>query len=147
MDKAIYFDMDGTIADLYSVKDWCRKLNSCDPSPYAQAKPLLNMNSLARKLNSLQKQGYKIGVITWLSKGGNDEYNKVVSETKKKWLAKHLKSVKFDEILTVKYGTPKHSVCKQPKGILFDDNKNVRSAWTGKAFDVFNILEVLKQLA
>ena len=30
MEKAIYFDMDGTIADLYSVKDWLRQLRAVE---------------------------------------------------------------------------------------------------------------------
>ena len=57
----ICFDMDGTIADLYGVDGWLDKLIASDSSPYTMAKPLVNLNSLARLLNRLQKKGYEIG--------------------------------------------------------------------------------------
>lgn len=63
----IWFDMDGTIADLYGVDGWLEMLIAEDPTPYAVAKPLVRLSTLARKLNELQRKGYKIGVISWLS--------------------------------------------------------------------------------
>ena len=33
MTKAIYFDMDGTIADLYAVDGWLDMLRAYDPTP------------------------------------------------------------------------------------------------------------------
>ena len=60
----IYFDMDGTIADLYSTKDWLPRLRAYDAKVYAEARPLCNMNTLARKLNRVQRKGVKIGVIS-----------------------------------------------------------------------------------
>ena len=47
----IYFDMDGTIADLYGAKDWLPRLRAYDAKIYAEARPICNMNTLARKLN------------------------------------------------------------------------------------------------
>ena len=41
MKKEIWFDMDGTIADLYGVENWLEMLIAEDPTPYAVAKPLL----------------------------------------------------------------------------------------------------------
>ena len=55
MTKAIYFDMDGTIADLYGVEGWLNDLESENERPYATAKPLIRMSALARVLNRLQK--------------------------------------------------------------------------------------------
>ena len=104
------------------------------------------MNSLARLLNKLQKQGHEIVVISWLSKCGSEVYNKAVTEVKKAWLKKHLGSVKFDEINIVKYGTPKSNFCKSSADVLFDDEKPNRDNWNGCAYDVNNILEVLKSL-
>ena len=69
-----------------------------------------------------------------------------VTNAKKKWLSTHLKSVKFDEIHIVAYGTPKSSMVQFPNGILFDDENNNRNEWKGTAFDVDNIIEVLKGL-
>lgn len=142
----ICFDMDGTIADLYRVSNWLENLIAEDVRPYREAEVMVNMNSLARKLNKLQKQGHEIVVISWLSKCGSDNYNEAVTETKKAWLRKHLGSVKFDEINIVKYGTPKSLFCKSAEDVLFDDEKPNRENWNGKAYDVQNILEVLNTL-
>ena len=142
----ICFDMDGTIANLYGVEGWLENLIAEDVRPYREAAVLLNMNSLARKLNKLQKQGHEIVIISWLSKCGSDDYNKAVTEVKKAWLKKHLGSVKFDEIHIVKYGTPKSLFCKSSTDVLFDDEDPNRKGWAGKSYDVNNILEVLRNL-
>lgn len=144
MTNTIFFDMDGTIADLYGVEGWLDMLIASDTLPYEIAKPLVRLNSLARVLNKLQKNGYKIGIISWLSKNGSETYNKEVAEVKKEWLKKHLASVNFDEIHIVEYGTPKQTFAKTENDILFDDEKKNRDNWTGKAFDVDNIIEILK---
>jgi histidinol phosphatase-like enzyme len=140
----IFFDMDGTIADFYGVENWLNYLIASDTLPYEIAKPLVKLNSLARILNRLQRNGYKIGIISWLSKNGTDAYNDAVTETKKNWLKKHLASVDFDEIHIVKYGTPKQMFAKTENDILFDDEERNRNNWTGKAFDVNAIIEILK---
>lgn len=143
MKKQIWFDMDGTIADLYGVENWLEKLTNSDPSPYAEAKPLVRMASLARILNRLQREGYEIGIISWLAKYGSVEYNELVIEAKREWLSIHLKSVKFDYIDIVKYGTPKET---GRSGILFDDEEQNRKNWKDEAYDVDEIIEILKTL-
>lgn len=146
MEKAIYFDMDGTIANLYAVDGWLDMLRNYDETPYRTAKVMVNMAILARLLNALQKQGYKIGVVSWLSKIPNRTYDMQVINAKRKWLKTHLKSVKFDEVYIIPHGTPKSSVVKYPQGILFDDESGNRTAWKGQAFDEKEILEILKNL-
>lgn len=143
MTTTIYFDMDGTIADLYSVPNWLPLLRAYDPKPYAEAKPLVNLNSLARILNRLQRQGFRIGIISWLSKTSTPEYDAKVTAAKEKWLAKHLSSVDFDEIHIVPHGTPKQNFATA-NDILFDDEAKNRESWIGKAFDVDSIIEILK---
>lgn len=142
----IFFDMDGTIADLYGVEGWLDCLIASDTLPYEIAKPLVRLSALARILNRLQKQGYRIGIISWLSKSGSTEYNEAVTEAKLEWLSKHLASVNFDEINIVPYGTPKQNFSKSASDILFDDEERNRLNWTGTAFDVENIIEILKAL-
>ena len=139
----IYFDMDGTIADFYGVDGWLDYLIAGDATPYRIAKPLINLNSLARILNRLQNEGYRIGIISWLSKNGTPDYNKEVIITKEKWLKKHLKSVNWDVIHIVEYGTPKYSFATE-NDILFDDELKNRQDWIGTAFDVDRIIETLK---
>ena len=140
----ICFDMDGTIADLYGVENWLENLMEENARPYREAKVLINMNTLAKRLNRLQQEGHEIVIISWLCKCGSDSYNQKVTEVKKAWLKKHLGSVRFDEINIVKYGTPKSLFCKSSADVLFDDEKPNRDNWTGCAYDVNNILEVLK---
>lgn len=142
----ICFDMDGTIANLYGVEGWLDNLINEDVRPYREAEVLLNMNSLAKRLNKLQKQGHEIVIISWLSKCGSDNYNKAVTEVKKAWLKKHLGSVKFDEINIVKYGVNKNIFCKSSEDILFDDEDKNRENWSGKAYNVNAILETLKAI-
>jgi hypothetical protein len=147
MTKAIYFDMDGTIANLYGVENWLDMIIARDETPYREAKPLINLNSLARILNRLQAQGYVIGIVSWLAKGSTAEYDKAVERAKVEWLRKHLASVHFNEIHIVEYGTPKEKVVLNPLGILFDDEERNRTNWTGIAYDVNNIIEILKEVA
>ena len=141
----INFDMDGTIADLYGVENWLEYLIAEDVFPYASAKPLLHLSTLARKLNTLQKNGYYIGIISWLSKSGTDEYNEAVTQAKLAWLAEHLPSVKWDKINIVPYGTPKTKFCVTTEDVLFDDEEHNRRAWAGVAYDVGNIFDELKK--
>jgi len=145
MKTTIFFDMDGTIADLYGVENWLDYLINADALPYEIAKPLVRLSALARVLNRLQKQGYKIGVISWLAKNSDTTYDEKVTKAKKEWLKKHLASVMFDEIHIVKYGTPKQTFANTENDILFDDEERNRTNWTGKAYDVTEILATLKE--
>jgi hypothetical protein len=140
----INFDMDGTIADLYGVDNWLEMLIAEDTTPYANARPLLHLSALARKLNALQRNGYELAVISWLSKSGSEAYNEAVTAVKMAWLAKHLPSVNWDRITIVPYGTPKQNFCENPLDILFDDEAKNRDNWTGRAYDVQNIMEILR---
>ena len=142
----INFDMDGTIADLYGVENWLEYLIAEDTFPYATAEPLLRLSTLARRLNTLQRNGYQLAIISWLSKSGTEEYNERVTEVKLAWLAKHLPSVNWNEIHIVPYGTPKQTFCYNPLDILFDDEERNRSNWTGRAYGVENILEILREI-
>lgn len=144
MKDIIWFDMDGTIADLYAVKDWLSKLRAEDPSPYAEAAVMWNMNQLARKLNKLQRAGYKLGIISWLSKTSTPAYDEAVTAAKMKWLHKHLASVHFDAIHIVSYGVNKWEVCGA--GILFDDESKNRDTWQGEAYHPDMMMKVLNRL-
>ena len=139
----INFDMDGTLCDFYGVENWLQYLIERNPFPYENAKPLVNMSALARRLNSLQRKGYKVNVISWLAKNSTADFDAVVTVAKVKWLRKHLPSVHWDNIYIVGYGTPKNTIgC----GVLFDDEEPNRKMWGEGAYDAHNILEVLKSL-
>lgn len=144
MKKEIWFDMDGTIANLYGVEGWLEYLINESVYPYENAATIGNFSLLARFLNNLQRKGWKIGVISWTSKNGSDLYNGEVALAKLVWLHKHLPSVHWDEIKIVRYGTNKWETCGG--GILFDDEEGNRKAWQGESYepkDIFNILKAL----
>lgn len=142
----IWFDMDGTIADLYGVENWLPMIIASDPTPYKQAVPLVNMNRLARKLNRLQQAGYEIGVISWLSKNSTPEYDELVINAKVKWLNTHLRSVKWNKINIVAYGQNKWETC-DCEGILFDDEQGNRDKWLNNyAFTPDRIFEILNEM-
>lgn len=140
----IWFDMDGTIANLYGVDGWLDMLIANDPTPYAVAKPMLNMSLLARYLNKAIAQGHEVGVISWLSKNSNADYDEKVKAAKLNWLNTHLKSVAFTTIHIVAYGTNKLNTCGE--GILFDDELNNRVTWGEGAYEPAEILNILKGL-
>ena len=146
MNITINFDMDGTLANLYGVENWLAYLEAEDTTPYEVAEPLLRLCSLAKRLNNLQKQGYELAIISWLSKSGSEAYNEAVTAVKMAWLAKHLPSVAWDRITIVPYGTPKQNFCHNPLDVLFDDEERNRTNWTGRAYDVQNILEILREI-
>lgn len=147
--RKIWFDMDGTIVDLYGVDNWLPMLIDEDPTPYEIAQPLVNLSRLARYLNRLQKMGFEIGIISWLSKSSTPEYDKLVTSAKMFWLRHHLPSVKWDEIKIVPYGLNKWETCGD--GFLFDDEAKNREAWeNGAAFtpeDIFSILTTVLKSA
>ena len=143
MNKAIYFDMDGTIADLYGVDGWLEDLLHEDVRPYAEARPLVNLQRLAQILNRLIRDGYSVNVISWTSRGGSAEYNREVARVKIQWLETHLHSVKFSKIEILPYGTPKELF---GEGILFDDEEQNRKSWGEGAYTEKEIFEVLKNL-
>lgn len=146
MKRMIFFDMDGTIADLYKVDNWLPKLRAYDPSPYAEAKVMHNMALLARLLNKVQAVGYGIGIISWGSKCSTPAYDEAVAQAKLAWLNQHLASVHFDAIHIVAYDTPKTDFMQFTDDILFDDNEEIRNSWTGEPHTPDEIIGVLKSL-
>lgn len=143
-DCFIALDMDGTIADLYSRPDWLDRLRRYDPAPYAEARPLVNLSLLARLLHRAQAKGYRLAVISWLSKESTPDYDEAVTCAKQEWLARHLPSVQWDEIRIVRYGTPKHSLGIE--GFLVDDEARNRDAWGEGAVDAADIMQFLKEI-
>lgn len=144
--RTIWWDMDGTIADLYAIENWLPMLRAEDTTPYMEAKVMWNMSQLARLMNQVQKLGYKLGIISWTSKGGSELYNIAVDTAKREWLDTHLASVNFDYIYIVKYGTPKSLIMQDEDDILFDDEESNRDAWLGEAYEPNMMITVLKTL-
>ena len=142
----IWFDMDGTIADLYGVENWLEMLIAHDETPYAIAKPIVNLSVLARLMNKVQRKGFEICIVSALAKDSTAEYDEKVRNAKIKWLANHLKSVHFDEIRFVPYWYTKNNV-NTGADVLFDDEERHLEKWTGTAVHASKMIETLKAIA
>ena len=150
--RMIVWDMDGTIADLYGVEGWLEKLRSENPLPYEIAKPLWDMERLARALRKAQAQGMEVCVITWLSKGSSHRYKKEVRKAKRNWLMEN--DFPYNRFSAVQYGTTKANsirkfIGEDESAILFDDSETVRKGWhLGDTVDpaVTNIIEFIEGL-
>lgn len=144
--KAIYFDMDGTIADLYGYEGWLEMLQAENTEPYEKCGVLVDAEELREVLNQFMMLGVKIGIISWSAMNGSKDYNKRTRKAKKNWCDEFFADI-FTEFHVVKYGTPKHRVAREKDSILVDDNKEVRQAWKGETIDANeNIVSLLKEL-
>lgn len=143
MKKEIWLDMDGTFVDLYGVNNWLDYIVAEDETPYKVAKPIGDMETLGSLLNTLQRQGWKIGIVTWLAKNSKESYSSKVAAAKREWLNNELESVSFDHIDIIEYGQAKQD---NRNGILFDDEEHNRITWNGKAYHPQKMIEVLREL-
>lgn len=148
MKRTLVFDMDGTLADLYSVDGWLEMLRTENPMPYVMAQPMYDMEELVEILEELKEIGWRVAVTSWLSMNSTREYDRMVREAKREWLERY--SFPYDEIHLVAYGTTKANCTRKLGGyqILVDDNEKVRKGWTlGDTIDANeNIMEELKKL-
>lgn len=147
--RSINFDMDGTIADLYGVKDWLALLRSENPKPYRTAVPMCDMAELNEVCELLRAEGWEINIITWLSKDSSEEYKNAVREAKRAWLAEQ--GFHYDHFHGVQYGATKADSVRDryDVSILVDDNEKVRNGWhLGATIDptAVNIIEKLSEL-
>ena len=146
--KAIYFDMDGTVYDLYGVEGWLEMLQNEDETAYSCGAAIVDLVSLNELLQDFIALGVTVGVITWTAKNGSKEYNNSVRRIKREWVNVNMPCV--SEFHCVKYGTPKHAIAKVKDSVLVDDNEQVRQAWrngeTVDASDPQKTLETLKNL-
>ena len=129
MNKVLVFDMDGTIADLYGVKNWLPMLRAENVRPYAIAKPLYDMDELNALIRELKADGWRIVVTTWLAKDSTRAYDNAVRQAKIEWLDRM--GFDYDEIHLVRYGTTKANCTRKLKGyqVLVDDNEKIRKGW------------------
>ena len=125
MKKAIYFDMDGTLAGLFYVKNFKTMLDNKDATPYLQARPLYNVNAMNEQIERLKKLGYVIGIISYVDNG---DFAKVARKAKREWLKKNFALA--DEIHIVqKRNANKSRYANIHNAILVDDAKANRQAW------------------
>lgn len=143
----IWFDMDGTIADLYAVNGWLDDLIAENTRPYRDAEMLYNADDLNDIIKALKRKGYNVGVVSWSSKKATPEYTNRITLEKMAWLKRN--NLNFDKVIVTSYGVRKADTCRSfGSGVLVDDEEQNRNAWDiGATIDATkNILDELKKL-
>ena len=133
----VWFDMDGTIADLYGTKGWLKAIRSEESEIFRGLAPMLNTWTLfsdIEELGNLYRVDLNIGVITWTPMEATYRYQKECELAKISWLDnRYLLDTK--RFFAIPYGTPKQSVIKigcKDYQILIDDNEEVIKRWQTK---------------
>lgn len=138
MSGTIWFDMDGTIYDLYKIPNWLEMLvDKKDYNVYnidGYERP--NLARIRSAVQALIAIGWRVGVITWAGKGVN-EFTEEMTATvraKREWLGKNLPEL-LQEFNCIPYGMSKAGylrLCQigsNTTNYLVDDNKEVRKDW------------------
>ena len=84
MKEWIWLDMDGSLNFFYQVDGWLNDLQNFNPRPYVEAQPKYSPDILNPILHKLKQNGYRIGIISWLSKVSNNDYDEKVIKSKSK---------------------------------------------------------------
>lgn len=129
MAKKIFFDMDGTIADLYNEKNWLPRLQKEQKGLFRNLKPMHDKDKLTKVFNDLVELGFEIEVITWTPKNVSQDYVRIVEKEKKEWIQENFPIIK--NIHCLNYGVPKQKAKykKAKLEILVDDNLEVVKMW------------------
>lgn len=151
MSTSVYFDLDGTIYDLYSMPKWLEMLQNEQEGVFIQGQSCVPLDKLNSNIYRLLQLNVRFGIISWLPMQASLEYEEICRQEKLQWIKENLPFI--TEILIVPYGTPKqNSVRKKTrKMFLIDDNINVCEMWKTKKqrkmilvnndFDVIDALE------
>lgn len=139
MAKQIWFDMDGTIAELYKVKDWLKYFELQDRDIYSICLPRNKFQEINETIEALAESGWEVGVITWASRTldpdePQEDYN-LIYENKLNWLCKYFPAlVLHGHFYCIPYGMDKTEMVHDTGDVIYlvDDNKEVRKQWRSK---------------
>lgn len=140
MSIKIYFDLDGTVYDLYSVENWLEKLRSEIASVFSEGDFIGDYNSFKTVCEKLVSVGVQFEVITWLPMQASSEYELECTEVKREWVKKFMPFV--SEFTAQSYGIPKQNAIKKRAKTMYllDDNKEVCEMWkTDKMRKAINV--------
>lgn len=143
--RTVYFDMDGTIADLYGVKpkitnysqgkelNVFQRLDANDADVYKEAAPIPQFITM---MHQFKEMGYRIGIITAGSRfppntprDVKDKMNIETEKAKREWIQQQGLSSIVDTFQFVPYGVSKYEVAEDKTGILVDDEDKVLNTW------------------
>lgn len=131
--RTVYFDMDGTLADLYGVHDVFHRLDNNDASVYFEAAPI---PEYVEMLKEFKRMGYRVGIITAGSRfppGTPEDVKEVMNveteKAKRAWLKKQQLTGYIDTFQFIPYGVSKYDVAEDKTAILVDDEDKVLNKW------------------
>lgn len=125
----VYLDLDGTIASLYTEKDWLKRLHNEEEGLFLNLKPIINQEMLLEKF---PKEKYEIVILSMTPKDASLEYCERVKTEKDLWLSEHFPSL--TKRIYKKYGHNKN-LKNSANAILIDDNEVIRNNWRGVALN------------
>lgn len=128
MSIKIYFDMDGTVYDLYALPNWLQLLQSESTDAFTQGKPMFR-DEFYDVVSALLAKGVSFGVITWLPMQASDEYAQACEKVKREWCKKFLPFISTFQAQP--YGVPKQNAIEKHASteFLLDDNEEVGAMW------------------
>ncbi|MGN0961492.1 MAG: hypothetical protein ACI4PF_04765 [Christensenellales bacterium] len=153
MSKKIYFDLDGTVYNLYGIENWLQYLDEENSEVFLMGDFMVDYKKFMDCIASLTKKGYSFGVITWLPMRASVEFEEDCRQQKIKWVKQFLPFV--TEITCQSYGIPKQNAIqkKSEKMFLIDDNKEVCNIWEQEKNCIavnltkdFNVIDALNQI-
>jgi len=131
--KKVYLDMDGTIANLYNIKNWLPRLRNEDKNIFLECEPLINEKTLFELFPSNQ---YEIIILTMTPMNCSKEYHNQVIEQKCKWLEIYFPNLK--KRIFKRYGHNKN-LKNCGNAILIDDSEVIRNNFKGIALNPANL--------
>lgn len=125
MSKWVWFDMNNVLCDFYKVKDVYDRLDNGDNSVYLEGALIKNGYDM---YVSYKQQGYKVGIITRLSKKMRSE--KIDMETyinKYNWVLKN--GIMVDCFQLIPYQDNKWDWRMNDDDVIVDDDERVWNEW------------------
>lgn len=125
----VYLDMDGTIANLYTIDQWLEKLQNENPTVFLECAQLVTQEQL---LKVFPQEQFEIVILSMTPKNCTNEYHKQVIDQKNQWL-----NVNFPLLtkrIFLKYGHNKN-LKNSANAILVDDSKPIRDNFRGIALN------------
>lgn len=149
MKRTIYFDMDGTLAALFFIKDFAARLDNGDCTVYMECKTLYKPAEMSAVIAALKAKGYDIGIISYV----NEKNMESAKAAKMAWLSENFPYANSEKIHIVTKAISKASYYSKGD-ILVDDASANRAAWESKGGETINayfraktkMIEALKAL-
>ena len=140
MNKIVYFDMDGTLADLYGVTNVFKRLDALDANVYSEAKPI---DKYINMLKEFKHMGYKVIILSCLGMISDKQFDKDTVHNKGVWLDKYVGKEYIDERIYIPNTKHKEQYINE-YGILVDDDDKVLVNWNYDRIKAINNNKAIK---